>query len=258
MRISQPRQIPLKGSMGSLASLPFWPPRSFLVRKVSLTARWEICGLISYLDRAQPPLLIVLLLIEFLSTGNKLQLLTLGGPIYLLPQKHLQYVIKQKQTLFQISLTSHAIYCLRIFQVRNTVCVCVCVCVSVAQLYPTHCDPMDCSPPGSSVHGILQARILKWVVIPFSRGSFQIMDRTWVSCTGMRILYCLSHQGSAETLVSLIITSLYFTLNTLFQGSLKWSPFQPSSRPLPLVQNHTSLLDNYSSSLNGLGRPRWC
>ena len=42
---------------------------------------------------------------------------------------------------------------------------------SGAQLYPTLCDPMDCSPPGSSVHGILQARILEWVAISFSRGS---------------------------------------------------------------------------------------
>ena len=37
------------------------------------------------------------------------------------------------------------------------------------QLYPTLCDPMDCSPPGSSVHGILQARILEWVAMPSSR-----------------------------------------------------------------------------------------
>ena len=41
----------------------------------------------------------------------------------------------------------------------------------VAQSCLTFCDPMDCSPPGSSVHGIFQARILEWVVIPFSRGS---------------------------------------------------------------------------------------
>ena len=39
----------------------------------------------------------------------------------------------------------------------------------VAQLGPTLCDPMDCSPPGSSVHGILQARILEWVSIPFNK-----------------------------------------------------------------------------------------
>ena len=48
------------------------------------------------------------------------------------------------------------------------------------------CDPMDCSPPGSSVHGILQARTLEWVAIPFSRGSFQPRKRTLVSCTAGR------------------------------------------------------------------------
>ena len=47
---------------------------------------------------------------------------------------------------------------------------------------PTLCDPMDCSPPGSSVHGILQARILEWVAIPFSRASSQLRDQTQVSC----------------------------------------------------------------------------
>ena len=41
-------------------------------------------------------------------------------------------------------------------------CVCVCVCVLVAQSCLTFCDPMDHSPPGSSVHGILQARVLEW------------------------------------------------------------------------------------------------
>ena len=46
----------------------------------------------------------------------------------------------------------------------------------VAQSCPTLCDPMDCSPPGSSVHGILQARILEWVAFPFSRGSSQPRD----------------------------------------------------------------------------------
>ena len=46
--------------------------------------------------------------------------------------------------------------------------------VELAQPCPTLCDPIDCSPPGSSVHGILQARILDWVAIPFSRGSSQL------------------------------------------------------------------------------------
>ena len=51
----------------------------------------------------------------------------------------------------------------------------------VAQLCSTLCDPMDCSPPGSSVHRILQARILDWVVIPFFRGASQSMDQIQVS-----------------------------------------------------------------------------
>ena len=50
------------------------------------------------------------------------------------------------------------------------------VCVLVAQSCPTLCDPMDCSSPGSSVHGILQARILVWIAIPFSRGTYQPRD----------------------------------------------------------------------------------
>ena len=58
------------------------------------------------------------------------------------------------------------------------------------------CDPMDWSPPGSSVHRILQAGILKWVAIPFSKGYSLSRDWTWVSCIGRWTLYCLSHQGS--------------------------------------------------------------
>ena len=48
------------------------------------------------------------------------------------------------------------------------------------------CDPMDYSPPGSSVHGILQARILEWVSISFSRGSSQPRNRAWVFCIAGR------------------------------------------------------------------------
>ena len=51
-------------------------------------------------------------------------------------------------------------------------------CYLVAQSCPTLCDPMDCSRPGSSAHGILQARVLEWVATPFSRGSSQPRDRT--------------------------------------------------------------------------------
>ena len=57
----------------------------------------------------------------------------------------------------------------------------VCVCV-YAQSCPTLCDSMDCSPPGSSVQGIFQVRLLEWVAIFSSRGSSQPKDRTHVSC----------------------------------------------------------------------------
>ena len=56
----------------------------------------------------------------------------------------------------------------------------------IAQLCPTLCDPVDCRPSGSSVHGISQARILEWVAISFSRGSSWPMDRTRVSCIAGR------------------------------------------------------------------------
>ena len=60
----------------------------------------------------------------------------------------------------------------------------------------TLCDPMDCSLPGSSVHGILQARTLEWVALPSSRGSSQPRDQSrvsQVSCIGRRVLYHEHH-----------------------------------------------------------------
>ena len=67
--------------------------------------------------------------------------------------------------------------------------------VLVAQLCPTLCHPMDCSPPGSSVHGILQARTLEWVAIPLSRGSSQPKNQTRGLLHWRQILYHLGHQG---------------------------------------------------------------
>ena len=58
----------------------------------------------------------------------------------------------------------------------------------VSQSCPTLCNLMGCSPPGTSVHGILQARILEWVAIPFSGGSSQPRNWTQVSCIAGRFL----------------------------------------------------------------------
>ena len=67
--------------------------------------------------------------------------------------------------------------------------------VKVTQLCPTLWDSMDCSPPGSSVHGILQARILEWVAISYSRGSSRPRSNPGLPhCR--QILYHLSHEGN--------------------------------------------------------------
>ena len=86
---------------------------------------------------------------------------------------------------------------------------CVLNCFSSVQL----CDLTDCSPPGSSVHGILQARILEWVAISFSRGSSRPRDQThasYVSCTGRQVLYHQCHLGSPKTFK---IPNYYFKSN---------------------------------------------
>ena len=67
--------------------------------------------------------------------------------------------------------------------------VCACVC-PVVQLCPTLCNSMNFCPPGSSVHGILQARILEQVAMPSSRVSSPPRDCTHVSCIGRRVLHC--------------------------------------------------------------------
>ena len=63
---------------------------------------------------------------------------------------------------------------------------------------PLFCSPMDCSPPGSSVHGISQARIQEWVAVSFSRRSSWPRGQTCISCIGRQISVQLSHQGSPD------------------------------------------------------------
>ena len=80
---------------------------------------------------------------------------------------------------------------------------------------------MDCSPPGSSVHGILQARILEWVAISFFRGSSQPRDRTWVSCTAGRCFILWATR--VRTSSNFILLHVFFQLSQhhLKSGALK-------------------------------------
>ena len=86
------------------------------------------------------------------------------------------------------------------------------------QLCPTLCDLMDCSPSGSSAHGILQARILEQVAMPSSRGSSRSRAGTWVSCIGRQILYRLSHQGSPKPVQSILRCIIFsrFTVSRFY------------------------------------------
>jgi len=74
---------------------------------------------------------------------------------------------------------------------QSVVCCVVLCCVVCPQSCLTCCNPVDCSPPGFSVHGILQARTVEWVAISFSRGFSQCRDWTcvsYISCLGRQIL----------------------------------------------------------------------
>ena len=72
------------------------------------------------------------------------------------------------------------------------------MCVLVAQSCLALCNPMDCSPPGSSVHGILQARMLEWVAISFSRGSPWPRDGTRVSWISGRLFTIWDNTDTKE------------------------------------------------------------
>ena len=90
----------------------------------------------------------------------------------------------------------------------------------VVYLCPTLCDPMDCSLPGSTVHGIFQARVLEWVAISFSRRSSLLRDWTQVSCiVGRHFTIWATREGSGD------YTSVYLSATTpkRIEGGTIWS-----------------------------------
>ena len=98
----------------------------------------------------------------------------------------------------------------------------MCVCVSCSVMSNSLCDPMNCTPPGSSDHGILQARILEWVGIP---SSADLPNPGLL--TGRQILYPLSHQGCPQNSLCLTYLSL---------------PASTPSSPQPLTCYHKSVI----------------
>ena len=108
----------------------------------------------------------------------------------------------------------------------------------------TLCDPMDCSLPGSSVHGILQARVLEWVAILFSRGSCRLKDWSW-HC--WQVLYC-EHQGGIPYPTALNTTELNAVILThLNTVTVTWAWITNGTPYWPLVNtsNHQTTLQHY-------------
>ena len=151
-----------------------------------------------------------------------------------------------------------------------------------AQLCPTLCDLMDCSIPGSSVHGTFQARVLEWVAISFSRGSSQPRDRTRVSRTAgrrftiwatretltetrlrvpllmqplpgsqRRMVCSYSHVGSPEPLMKLLL------FPSLIKSRFLWGMCHPSSYAIIslLLSSISLLLFVYLRVLNQVCNP---
>ena len=77
------------------------------------------------------------------------------------------------------------------------------------------CDPMGCSPPGSSVHGIFQARILEWVATPFSRRSSPPRDQTHISCISCIGRWILYHWTSWELNTNSRLIYMWYIQNQL-------------------------------------------
>ena len=106
--------------------------------------------------------------------------------------------------------------------------------VLVTHLCLTLWDPMDYRPLGSSVHGILQAKILEWVSISFSRGSSQLRDRTWVCCMAGRFFTIWATKEAHTPLKA------HFEILSLIKSSQTlWTP--TSTSVLNVSPYHTAL-----------------
>ena len=121
--------------------------------------------------------------------------------------------------------------------------------VLVAQWYPTLCNPTDCSPPGSSIHGILQARILEWVAITFSRGFSWPRDQTHMSCISRQILLLSEPPGKP------LHTTIFFSWRFEFSSVTQSCPtfYNPMDHGTPGLPVHHQLLEFNQTHVHWVG-----
>ena len=128
-----------------------------------------------------------------------------------------------------------------------------CVHAKLLQSCPTLCNSRDCSLPGSSVHGILQARILQWVAISFIQGIFPIQGSNLGLLHCRQVVYHLSHQGSPIPFIVIVkywLCPLFCTICTcsLLQSTLCLLTHYPYL-PLPTSLSHLVTTHFFSVSL---------
>ena len=121
-----------------------------------------------------------------------------------------------------------------------------------AKSHPTLCDPMDCSQPNSSIHGILQARTLDWVALPSSRGSSQPRDRkfiSYVSCISRQVFYHQCHNGSTrfggDSVQFSLVTQSCLTLCDPMDFRMQDSLFITKSWSLLKLMSIASVMPSY-------------
>ena len=120
----------------------------------------------------------------------------------------------------------------------------------VAKSCLTLCDPMNCSPPGFSVYGILQARILEWVATSSSRGSSRPRDQIRVSCIGRQILLPLSHLGSLQNLRQGFAVLIVFSQYWIKKNKTNPNIWAPNFYILSIPKNATVFKKDFEKSLN--------
>ena len=143
--------------------------------------------------------------------------------------------------VFQSHVLQSCNYWVHRAQLLKPTCPRACACRRAKSLQScrTLCDPRNCSLPGSSVHGILQATIPEWVAMPFSRGSSPTRDQThvsYVSCTGRRSLHHWGHLGSSQSLCSITIETT--AMRRVHTSSRQWLPFS-ATRESPWAATKT-------------------
>ena len=111
---------------------------------------------------------------------------------------------------------------------------CILCCVLVAQSCSVSLGSHRmCSPPGSSVHGIVQARILEWVASPFSKGSSRPRDWTWVSCIAGRFFTVWTTTEALGSALGQMLLQIQAVRNLIYQGKIQyqWDPLYLSHLP---------------------------